>query len=659
MRVLRSRKRVLAFTAIPVLILAIWAITSLGKKDQTQYQTSTVEKGMIISSISASGQVSSANDIPLTTQATGVVKAVYVKDGDMVKAGDKILEIKLDSNGRKTKAQAWSSYLAAKSAVESAVGNQLQAKKDASTSGNDVTAANQNKLQSLQSIQQAQAQLESAQTSWNKAQDSSTSESDKQQKLLSLESAQTALALAQLKYNDSDSNAAKTNSQNLLQLQQGLQQTQSALMQAQNAYDQASDATQTTTEELQSKFYALQAAQTALSLAQQKYDDAAAGDTSSTEQSKLQLQRDIQQAEAALIQAQAAYKDVQDPSNSESDKKQKLYALEVAQTALTLAQQKFNSAGADIASASYSGPIAKQKAKSSNTALLKAQADLSSALETYQATLGMVVAPADGKISDLMVTEGMVISSSSSSSSSGSSSSSSGQGSSSGSSSSSSSGSSSSGGQTVAHLSIDSNPIASVNLTEIDISKVKVGQKVTLTLDAFTDKTFTGKVLGINRSGSVSSGVTNYPVSIVFDTLDENILPNMAASANIITETKDNVLLVPVGAVKTSNGASTVQVLKNNKTQDVTVETGISSDSQIEVASGLTEGQTIVTATISTATQAASSSSGSSPFSGSFGNRSSGGGSNSSGSSTNRSGSSSGALGGGMGGPPGGGPGGF
>jgi membrane fusion protein, macrolide-specific efflux system len=75
-----------------------------------------------------------------------------------------------------------------------------------------------------------------------------------------------------------------------------------------------------------------------------------------------------------------------------------------------------------------------------------------------------------------------------------------------------------------------------INLTEIDVTKVKSGQKVTLTLDALGEKTLTGKVLAVNTNGSVSSGVTTYPATITFDSAIDDIYPNMAANATIITE---------------------------------------------------------------------------------------------------------------------------
>ena len=613
---MRARKKVIiAFGLLVLLIVIVWTVVARGQNDQPQYQTAKVERGLIISSINASGQIATS-DVPITTQATGIVKTIYVKDGDTVKAGDKILKIQLDRDGRLAKAKAWSSYLSARNAVDVAVANQLAAKKDAGSAGTDVNNADQSKLASLQNIQQAQSALTAAQSAWNKAQDSSASEADKQQKLYSLEAAQTALALAQQKYNDNGSSNSTANNENKLTLQRDLQQAQSALSAAQNAYNLAAESTSTSSSELNQKFYALQATQTALALAQQKYDDADLSNSTNQQQSNLSLQKDLQQAQAALVAAQNAWNEAQDPSVSDADKQQKLYNLEAAQTALTLAQQKYNSADDTIAQASLSGPLARQKIKSSSSALLKAKADLNSALESYQDTLGTVVAPTDGKISDLMVTVGMAISGSSSSGSSGTSASSGSSTSSQGQSSSSSTGGSSSGSQTIAHISISNNPMATVNLSEIDISKVKVDQKATLTLDAFSGKTFTGKVLGINRAGTVSSGVTNYPVSIMFDMLDESILPNMAVNASIIAATKDNVLLIPLGAMKTSqNGQSTVQILKSGQAQTIVVETGLSSDSQLEVLSGLSEGQDVITGSTTPAAQTSGGSS-SSPFSG-------------------------------------------
>ena len=171
-------------------------------------------------------------------------------------------------------------------------------------------------------------------------------------------------------------------------------------------------------------------------------------------------------------------------------------------------------------------------------------------------------------------------------------------------------------------MKTDATPIVSLNLTEIDVPKVTIGDKATITLDAYPDKMFTGKVVSIDTVGSITSGVTTYPTVIKLDTDTTTILPNMAVSANIITTTKHDILIVLSSSIQQNQeGVSYVQVMKNGKISEVTVETGISSDTQTEILSGLSEGDIVVTATIKAA--ATSSTSTTSPFS-SFGGARSG-----------------------------------
>jgi len=156
--------------------------------------------------------------------------------------------------------------------------------------------------------------------------------------------------------------------------------------------------------------------------------------------------------------------------------------------------------------------------------------------------------------------------------------------------------SSSGNSQTIGTITLeDGTPQASISLTEIDVVKIKPSQKVTLTLDALPDKTFTGKVSAVNTNGSVSSGVTTYPTTITFDTAVDTIYPNMAVNATIITDVKNNVILVPSSAVQTSNGISTVRVMKDGQPTSVQVEVGDSNDTQIEIISGVNVGDTVVT----------------------------------------------------------------
>lgn len=145
---------------------------------------------------------------------------------------------------------------------------------------------------------------------------------------------------------------------------------------------------------------------------------------------------------------------------------------------------------------------------------------------------------------------------------------------------------------------------ATLSLTESDIVKIKSGQKVVLTMDAFEDATFTGQVLSVDVAGNTNSGVTSYSVVVLLNDTDKEIYTNMAVSATIIISSKADILLIPSTAIETaSDGTSTVQVIDDGITSTVTITIGNTNDSQTEVVSGLSEGDTIISSSISNETK--------------------------------------------------------
>ncbi len=170
-------------------------------------------------------------------------------------------------------------------------------------------------------------------------------------------------------------------------------------------------------------------------------------------------------------------------------------------------------------------------------------------------------------------------------------------------------------GSTVAVILITKQKLAEISLNEVDVAKVKVGQKVTLTFDAIPDLTITGQVAEVDVIGTVSQGVVTYTIKIGFDTQDDRVKTAMSVSAAIITEAKPNALLVPNSAVKSQGGMSYVEVVEGedrnaafavnssgiilkNSTRRQSVEIGVSSDEFTEIAGGLKEGDLVVTRTI-------------------------------------------------------------
>jgi HlyD family secretion protein len=154
--------------------------------------------------------------------------------------------------------------------------------------------------------------------------------------------------------------------------------------------------------------------------------------------------------------------------------------------------------------------------------------------------------------------------------------------------------------------------MAEITLNEVDVAKVKVGQKATMTFDAIEDLTISGKVAEVDTIGAASQGVVSYGVKISFDTQDDRIKPGMSVNASIITDVRTDVLTVPNSAVKTQNNTSYVEVLDEKATTQVTgtqnvtsvsaptrqtVTVGISDDNVTEITSGLTEGDKVITKT--------------------------------------------------------------
>jgi HlyD family secretion protein len=134
-----------------------------------------------------------------------------------------------------------------------------------------------------------------------------------------------------------------------------------------------------------------------------------------------------------------------------------------------------------------------------------------------------------------------------------------------------------------------------LEISEVDLASLKVGQQATVEFDAIPDKQYTGEVTEIGMVGSVSQGVVNYPVTVKVTNADQNIRPGMTASVTITTDQVDNALLVPNKALRTVNGQRTVTVLFEGQQISVPVTVGLTGDSMSQVISDqLREGDTVV-----------------------------------------------------------------
>lgn len=141
--------------------------------------------------------------------------------------------------------------------------------------------------------------------------------------------------------------------------------------------------------------------------------------------------------------------------------------------------------------------------------------------------------------------------------------------------------------------------VVKIQINEVDVNKVKVGQVATVTVDAVKDHTFNGEVQRVDDYGTDTSGVITYNVFIKITDPNDQIKPLMSAVATVETTKHENALVVPNGAVKPYKGGKGVQVKDTTKGGNsvtyVQVKTGIKTATQTEITEGVTEGMEIVT----------------------------------------------------------------
>jgi multidrug efflux pump subunit AcrA (membrane-fusion protein) len=136
--------------------------------------------------------------------------------------------------------------------------------------------------------------------------------------------------------------------------------------------------------------------------------------------------------------------------------------------------------------------------------------------------------------------------------------------------------------------------LVSVNVSEHDVAKVAKDQTVSVTLGA-TKEVFTGTVRSIGQLADSTAGVQQYQVIIASDNYPADARIGMSATASIEISSAKNVLYVPASAITTVNKQSTVKVLENGRLRLATVTLGVVGDSRVEIKSGLTEGDVVVT----------------------------------------------------------------
>ena len=142
-----------------------------------------------------------------------------------------------------------------------------------------------------------------------------------------------------------------------------------------------------------------------------------------------------------------------------------------------------------------------------------------------------------------------------------------------------------------------------INVDELQISSLTVGQKVQITADAVQDKNYVGTVTRVSMKGTSNGGTTTYPVTIRIDETD-GLRPGMNANAEIVVAEAANALTVPNAAIVRGGYVLVTQDSPSASKADTTMEapegfvyvavkTGVSDDDYTQIVSGIQEGDTI------------------------------------------------------------------
>jgi len=500
-RVKKIKKRWLAAIIIVLLIAGYFIIPQFFKSPTDAYVTEKISKGEVLQEVSETGNVEATDNISLGFKTLGKVSKIYVAVGNDVKSGDILASLDLA---------------------------QLSAQ-----------------------LQSAKAALTSANSQYAKLLNGATSEDLKTAEDTVISSQQTL---------DNDYNG----SINILN----------------NAY---------------TSIYNAHAA--ALSL-QNDYFSAGDQEGIKVQDAKISINSDMANAKSSLESAQnnpapanidaaisEIIKDLNDTYNglkiirdqcdrgiyyatvSSTDKtaidtqKTNIYTTLTSVTTLqhTISSDKITLQKAEDALALKGAAPRQEDIDSAQASINQAQANV----DLYQSQLNdnYLRSPIDGKITDVNVKVGEVVSPS----------------------------------QSVVNL-LSLNPFEiKANIYEEDIVKVKPENSVKIDLIAFPQQTFLGKVVSISPGEKIVGNVVYYEITIDFPNQPEGIMSGMTADIIIEANKKENVLRVSKSAVETIDGTQMAQVVRKGKIEDQIITTGLEGNDYYEIVSGLNEGDEIVT----------------------------------------------------------------
>lgn len=133
-----------------------------------------------------------------------------------------------------------------------------------------------------------------------------------------------------------------------------------------------------------------------------------------------------------------------------------------------------------------------------------------------------------------------------------------------------------------------------VQVDESDISRVREGQEVAFSVDAYPNREFAGRVVRVSQKATIQQNVVYYLVTVDVEAPEGLLKPTMTARVSVRVGERLQVPTVPLGAVRDEGNRSYVQVLRNGAAEKVQVRTGMSSEDRVEIVEGVVPGEEVV-----------------------------------------------------------------
>ena len=595
MRKSKSRRGWIFVLIIAVIVAGAVIVRNRNNtKNEPTVKTSKVERGNVTTTVSATGILQPLTTVEVKSNVGGSVVFLGVDEGDRVKAGQVIARIdpadsqtnleqsQADLDGSRARVaqaqenlamqrrQTVAQIASAEEAVTTAKLRLSQAEKQAglqtTTSAIAIEQAEQGlasaraRLAQAEELARIQPKLTASAISQAKSNLASATASSQQMKTATVPQ---MLAGAQASYDQAKANSEYASKN--LERQKGLlakgfvarsqvdsaeqsyRVAQAQLDTAKNKLDTVKDETRQTLDSAQAKVDQAQAA----------YDNAVANGA----QDRLK-QHDVAAASAAMKQAEASLKSAQ--ANTAQD------ALKQDDVAAARASLKQAQASLETARANALQVGMREKDITQALAQVKrSEAALSNA--RTQMSYTTITAPRDGIVIKKYIDPGSIVTA----------------------------GRSSIGGTGAGVALVDladiSRMFALVNVDETDIAQISLGQEVDITIDAYPNDLFTGRVTKIAPQTVSEQNVTTVPVTVEIEAPDLRLKPGMNVTCDFITARRKDVLIVPISAIKEGDNGTTVTVLEKDQQVARRVEVGLADNDHTEIISGLREGEKIVT----------------------------------------------------------------